>query len=78
MALLSLCIVRYDAEATFFDEGVRVAKRKQLEEKLLQVMLAQNTNIFSIYTWMPQAKMLGPFTILQISKAVSHLSPRIV
>ncbi|CAH9066866.1 unnamed protein product [Cuscuta epithymum] len=28
----------YDAEATFFDEGVRVAKRKQLEQKLLQLI----------------------------------------
>nr|GMC58422.1 protein ROOT HAIR DEFECTIVE 3-like isoform X1 [Ipomoea batatas] len=26
----------YEAEVTFFDEGVRSAKRKQLEEKLLQ------------------------------------------
>jgi len=29
---------RYDAEAIYFDEGVRSAKRKQLEEKLLQVI----------------------------------------
>ncbi|KAF5466453.1 hypothetical protein F2P56_016376 [Juglans regia] len=29
---------RYDAEATYFDEGVRSAKRKQLEEKLLQLI----------------------------------------
>ncbi|XP_041015401.1 protein ROOT HAIR DEFECTIVE 3-like [Juglans microcarpa x Juglans regia] len=28
----------YDAEATYFDEGVRSAKRKQLEEKLLQLI----------------------------------------
>lgn len=28
---------RYDAEATYFEEGVRSSKRKQLEEKLLQV-----------------------------------------
>lgn len=31
-------LLRYDAEATFFDEGVRSSKRKQLEEKLLQVV----------------------------------------
>lgn len=30
---------RYDTEATYFDEGVRSSKRKQLEEKLLQVMI---------------------------------------
>lgn len=29
---------RYDAEAIYFDGGVRSAKRKQLEEKLLQVI----------------------------------------
>ncbi|XP_051135155.1 protein ROOT HAIR DEFECTIVE 3 homolog 1-like isoform X2 [Andrographis paniculata] len=29
---------QYDAEATFFDEGVRTAKRKLLEEKLLQLV----------------------------------------
>ncbi|KAK2983810.1 hypothetical protein RJ640_008486 [Escallonia rubra] len=28
----------YDAEATYFEEGVRFAKRKQLEEKLLQLV----------------------------------------
>ncbi|KAG2728813.1 hypothetical protein I3760_01G221700 [Carya illinoinensis] len=28
----------YDAEATYFDEGVRSAKRQQLEEKLLQLI----------------------------------------
>lgn len=28
---------RYDSEATYFDEGVRTAKKKQLEDKLLQV-----------------------------------------
>lgn len=28
---------RYDTEATYFDEGVRTSKRKQLEDKLLQV-----------------------------------------
>lgn len=29
--------LRYDAEAIFFDEGVRTAKRKIVEEKLLEV-----------------------------------------
>ncbi|KAJ0698959.1 hypothetical protein HanOQP8_Chr10g0350511 [Helianthus annuus] len=29
----------YDDETTFFEDGVRTAKQKQLEEKLLQVML---------------------------------------
>ncbi|OIT30641.1 protein root hair defective 3 [Nicotiana attenuata] len=29
---------RYDADATFFDDGVRSTKRKQLEEKLLQLV----------------------------------------
>nr|GLL42109.1 protein ROOT HAIR DEFECTIVE 3-like [Ipomoea trifida] len=28
--------IRYEVEVTFFDEGVRSAKRKQLEETLLQ------------------------------------------
>lgn len=36
---------RYDAEATYFDEGVRTAKRKQLEEKLLQVILAYSITL---------------------------------
>ncbi|KAL3512133.1 hypothetical protein ACH5RR_024850, partial [Cinchona calisaya] len=30
--------VLYDVEATYFDEGVRTGKRKQLEEKLLQLV----------------------------------------
>nr|XP_018633744.1 protein ROOT HAIR DEFECTIVE 3-like isoform X2 [Nicotiana tomentosiformis] len=34
--ILNTCLSEYDAEATFFDEGVRSTKRKQLEEKLLQ------------------------------------------
>ncbi|KAF7135257.1 hypothetical protein RHSIM_Rhsim08G0233300 [Rhododendron simsii] len=29
---------RYDTEATYFDDGVRTTKRKQLEEKLLQLV----------------------------------------
>ena len=32
------CTFRYDAEAIYFDEGVRSAKREQLEAKLLQVI----------------------------------------
>lgn len=37
---LDICVffhVRYDNEAIYFDEGVRTTKRKQLEDKLLQV-----------------------------------------
>ncbi|KAL9263229.1 ROOT HAIR DEFECTIVE 3-like protein [Drosera capensis] len=33
--ILDNCLSDYDAEATYFDEGVRLAKRKNLEEKLL-------------------------------------------
>lgn len=36
---IKIYLFRYDAEATYFEEGVRTAKQKQLEEKLLQVML---------------------------------------
>ncbi|XP_059287533.1 protein ROOT HAIR DEFECTIVE 3 homolog 1-like [Lycium ferocissimum] len=36
--ILNTCLTEYDAEATFFDEGVRSTKRKQLEEKLLQLV----------------------------------------
>lgn len=32
---------RYDMEAAYFEEGVRSAKRKQMEGKFLQVMVAQ-------------------------------------
>lgn len=32
-------MVSYDEEATYFEDGVRSAKRKLLEDKLLQVML---------------------------------------
>lgn len=35
-AILHACLSEYDVEATYFDEGVRSAKRKQLEVKLLQ------------------------------------------
>uniref|UniRef100_A0A2N9EWL8 GB1/RHD3-type G domain-containing protein n=1 Tax=Fagus sylvatica TaxID=28930 RepID=A0A2N9EWL8_FAGSY len=35
-SILDSFLSDYDAEATYFDEGVRSAKRKQLEEKLLQ------------------------------------------
>ncbi|XP_021890234.1 protein ROOT HAIR DEFECTIVE 3-like [Carica papaya] len=37
-SILDKCLAEYDAEATYFDEGVRSAKRKQLEEKLLQLV----------------------------------------
>lgn len=37
-SILDTCLSQYDAEATYFDEGVRSAKRKQLEEKLLQLV----------------------------------------
>ncbi|GFP89347.1 protein root hair defective 3 homolog 1 [Phtheirospermum japonicum] len=37
-AILDVCLSEYDAEATFFDEGVRSTKRKQLEDKLLQLV----------------------------------------
>ncbi|EXC09146.1 hypothetical protein L484_005098 [Morus notabilis] len=37
--ILDTCLSEYDVEATYFDEGVRSAKRKQLEEKLLQLVL---------------------------------------
>ncbi|KAL5579646.1 hypothetical protein UlMin_012088 [Ulmus minor] len=37
-SVLGTCLLEYDTEATYFDEGVRSAKRKQLEEKLLQLV----------------------------------------
>ncbi|KAK4427337.1 protein ROOT HAIR defective [Sesamum alatum] len=37
-SILDVCLSEYDAEATYFDEGVRSSKRKQLEEKLLQLV----------------------------------------
>ncbi|XP_048331744.2 protein ROOT HAIR DEFECTIVE 3 [Ziziphus jujuba] len=37
-SILFTVLSEYDAEATYFDEGVRTAKRKQLEEKLLQLV----------------------------------------
>ncbi|XP_052181348.1 protein ROOT HAIR DEFECTIVE 3-like [Diospyros lotus] len=37
-SILGTCLSEYDIEATYFDEGVRSAKRKQLEEKLLQLV----------------------------------------
>lgn len=37
-SILDACLSEYDAEATFFDEGVRSSKQKQLEEKLLQLV----------------------------------------
>ncbi|XP_057978445.1 protein ROOT HAIR DEFECTIVE 3 isoform X1 [Malania oleifera] len=35
-SILDSCLSEYEDEATYFDEGVRSAKRKQLEGKLLQ------------------------------------------
>ncbi|XP_057459631.1 protein ROOT HAIR DEFECTIVE 3-like [Actinidia eriantha] len=37
-SILGTCLSEYDMEATYFDGGVRSAKRKQLEEKLLQLV----------------------------------------
>ncbi|XP_047332088.1 protein ROOT HAIR DEFECTIVE 3 homolog 1-like [Impatiens glandulifera] len=37
-SIIHTCLSQYDAEATFFDEGVRTLKRKHLEEKLLQLV----------------------------------------
>ncbi|KAL0010100.1 hypothetical protein SO802_005208 [Lithocarpus litseifolius] len=37
-SILDSFLTEYDAEATYFDEGVRSAKRRQFEEKLLQLI----------------------------------------
>ncbi|CAI9300793.1 unnamed protein product [Lactuca saligna] len=37
-AMLQTCFSGYDDETTFFEEGVRTCKRKQMEEKLLQLV----------------------------------------
>ncbi|KAG4955469.1 hypothetical protein JHK85_041849 [Glycine max] len=37
-SLLIACLSEYDAEANYFDEGVRSAKQKQLQEKLFQLV----------------------------------------
>ncbi|KAG5036421.1 hypothetical protein AAZX31_07G009000 [Glycine max] len=37
-SLLDICFSEYDAEATYFDEGVRSSKQKQLQEKLFQLV----------------------------------------
>lgn len=37
-SILDSYLSEYDTEATYFDEGVRSSKRKQLEEKLLQLV----------------------------------------
>ncbi|KAK7349247.1 hypothetical protein VNO77_06459 [Canavalia gladiata] len=37
-SLLDTCLSEYDAEATYFDESVRSAKQKQLQEKLFQLL----------------------------------------
>ncbi|XP_043721814.1 protein ROOT HAIR DEFECTIVE 3-like [Telopea speciosissima] len=36
--ILDTCLSEYDAEAIYFDEGVRIAKREQLEAKLLHLV----------------------------------------
>ncbi|XP_021827159.1 protein ROOT HAIR DEFECTIVE 3 homolog 1-like isoform X1 [Prunus avium] len=37
-SMIDTCISEYDEEATYYDEGVKSMKRKQLEEKLLQLV----------------------------------------
>ncbi|XP_054784645.1 protein ROOT HAIR DEFECTIVE 3 homolog 1-like isoform X2 [Prosopis cineraria] len=37
-SILGSCLSEYDLEATYFDEGVRSAKQRQLQEKLLQLV----------------------------------------
>ncbi|KAK6911892.1 Sey1/RHD3-like, three-helix bundle domain [Dillenia turbinata] len=37
-SILGTCLNEYDMEATYFDEGVRTSKRRQLEAKLLQLI----------------------------------------
>ncbi|KAK4481986.1 hypothetical protein RD792_012902 [Penstemon davidsonii] len=37
-SILNICLSEYDSEATYFEEGVRTSKRKQLEDKLLQLV----------------------------------------
>ncbi|KAL6285040.1 hypothetical protein ACE6H2_009430 [Prunus campanulata] len=49
-SILDTCLSEYDAQATYFDEGVRTRKRKQLEEKLLQV---SNLNIILVTAMFP-------------------------
>lgn len=38
-AYMYFLLSRYDSEAVYFDEGVRTAKRRHLEERLLQVYI---------------------------------------
>ncbi|PQQ04604.1 protein ROOT HAIR DEFECTIVE 3 homolog 1-like [Prunus yedoensis var. nudiflora] len=37
-SMIDTCTSEYDEEATYYDEGVKSVKRKQLEEKLLQLV----------------------------------------
>ncbi|KAL6563296.1 Cell wall protein rhd3 [Orobanche hederae] len=37
-SIINVCLLEYEAEAAYFDEGVRSSKRKHLEEKLLQLV----------------------------------------
>ncbi|KAF9685133.1 hypothetical protein SADUNF_Sadunf03G0022700 [Salix dunnii] len=46
-AILNISLSEYDAEAIYFDEGVRLAKRKQLEEKLLQLVQPAHQSMLS-------------------------------
>ncbi|RAL42419.1 hypothetical protein DM860_017599 [Cuscuta australis] len=38
-SILEKCLTEYESEVIYFDEGVRLAKRKQLKDKLLQLTL---------------------------------------
>ncbi|KAH0927299.1 hypothetical protein HID58_019555 [Brassica napus] len=40
-SILESCLSEYDTEATYFEEGVRSAKKQQLQEKLLQAVIEQ-------------------------------------
>ncbi|KAA8541377.1 hypothetical protein F0562_025353 [Nyssa sinensis] len=56
-SILDAYLSEYEAEATYFDEGVRIAKGKQLKEKLLQhVRLAHQSMLGQI-----QSKTLDKF-----------------
>ncbi|KAG5248636.1 protein ROOT HAIR DEFECTIVE [Salix suchowensis] len=46
-AILNISLSEYDAEAIYFDEGVRSAKRQQLEEKLLQLVQPAHQSMLS-------------------------------
>ncbi|XP_010537565.1 PREDICTED: protein ROOT HAIR DEFECTIVE 3 homolog 1 [Tarenaya hassleriana] len=50
-SILGSCFSEYDGEAAFFDEGVRTAKRHQLEEKLLQLVQPAFQNMLGHIRW---------------------------